>query len=170
MRQNQPLLSKALLMCVILCMHVITQAQPHAGFTASPLSGCSPFLVKFTDTSTGQPTKWKWQFGNGIVSTDKNPSTTYFEPGTYTVKLVVSNAAGRDSVEKISYITVYDKPNLSFFLHEITNCNPHRVSFDDQSSPGSGTIANRLWDFGDGNVSSDQRTSHTYTTAGTFDV
>ena len=60
--------------------------------------------------------------------------------------------------------------NLSFFLNEISNCNPHRVSFDDQSSPGSGTIAKRLWDFGDGNVSSEQHPSHTYTTTGIFDV
>ena len=116
MRQNQPLLSKALLICVILCMHIITRAQLRAGFTASPLSGCSPFLVKFTDASTGQPTKWKWQFGNGIVSTEKNASTTYFEPGTYTVKLVVFNPEGTDSIEKISYITVYDKPQLVIFL------------------------------------------------------
>jgi gliding motility-associated-like protein len=170
MRLHQSSLLKALLICVILLMHNITKAQLHVGFTASLQAGCSPLLVKFTDTSNGQPTKWKWQFGNGIISTEKNPSTTYFEPGTYTVKLVVSNITGADSIEKISYITIYDKPHLSFALNDVSGCNPHIVSFDDQSSPGSGTIANRIWDFGDGNLSTELHPSHTYTGTGIFDV
>src|SRR5215471_8252129 len=72
-------------------------AQPHANFSASPLSGCSPIVVNFTDQSTGNPTQWKWDLGNGVISFLQNPSATYFTPGTYNVKLIVSNSFGIDS-------------------------------------------------------------------------
>src|SRR4051794_13240465 len=35
---------------------------PGAGFTASPTSGVAPLSVSFTDTSTGSPTAWSWDF------------------------------------------------------------------------------------------------------------
>lgn len=67
---------------------------PTASFTASPTSGTAPLAVKFTDTSTGSPTSWAWNFGNGTTSTTQNPSATYSTAGTYTVTLKASNAAG----------------------------------------------------------------------------
>ncbi|MEW1939569.1 PKD domain-containing protein, partial [Pseudarthrobacter sp. NPDC080037] len=38
---------------------------PVASFTASPTSGTAPLNVSFTDTSTGSPTSWAWDFGDG---------------------------------------------------------------------------------------------------------
>ncbi|MFT7649704.1 MAG: PKD repeat protein, partial [Candidatus Poriferisodalaceae bacterium] len=40
-------------------------AAPTASFTASPTSGVGPLDVTFTDTSTGTPTSWFWDFGDG---------------------------------------------------------------------------------------------------------
>ncbi|MFI5185580.1 MAG: PKD domain-containing protein, partial [Chitinophagales bacterium] len=66
------------------------QAQvPVANFTASATSGCSPLKVTFSDQSTGNPTSWDWDFGNGQLSTVQNPTVSYAQPGTYTVTLVV---------------------------------------------------------------------------------
>ncbi|MBL0145575.1 MAG: hypothetical protein IPP48_07255 [Chitinophagaceae bacterium] len=53
-------------------------AQLTANFSATPLSGCSPLIVSFTDQSTGSPTQWHWDLGNSTISTVQNPSTTYF--------------------------------------------------------------------------------------------
>ncbi|WP_095644518.1 PKD domain-containing protein, partial [Methanosarcina spelaei] len=39
--------------------------KPVAAFSVSPTSGRVPLNVKFTDTSTGTPKKWKWDFGDG---------------------------------------------------------------------------------------------------------
>ncbi len=51
-------------------------AQPVANFSATPVSGCSPLLVQFTDISTGNPTSWKWYLDYSNNSVIQNPSTT----------------------------------------------------------------------------------------------
>ena len=45
--------------------------------------------VLFTDTSTGSPTSWQWDFGDGASSTSQNPSRTYAAAGSYIVTLTV---------------------------------------------------------------------------------
>ena len=47
-----------------------------------------------------------WNFGDGQTSTAKNTSHTYNNPGTYTVSLNVSNAAGSNISTKSNLITV----------------------------------------------------------------
>jgi len=91
--------------------------SPTAAFSATPTSGAAPLGVQFTDTSSGGPTAWQWDFQNDgtVDSTQQNPSFVYANPGTYSVKLTVSNASGDDSVTKSSYITVTTAgPTLSF--------------------------------------------------------
>lgn len=65
-------------------------------FTATPTSGTRPLAVQFTDTSTGAPTSWEWDFDNNGTpdSTLQNPTYTYTSVGTYTVKLTTTNAGG----------------------------------------------------------------------------
>lgn len=84
---------------------------PVANFTASSTSGAIPLTVNFTDTSTNTPDGWEWEFfGAGLVqSTEKNPSYTFREPGTYTVKLRARNSSGQNEVVKTGLITVTDK-------------------------------------------------------------
>jgi PKD repeat protein len=65
--------------------------------------------VTFSDFSTGEPTGWTWNFGDGGTSTEQNPVHTYTAIGTYTVTLTVSNAQGEDTTAMPSYITVGDK-------------------------------------------------------------
>jgi hypothetical protein len=67
---------------------------PIASFSASPTSGVVPLQVVFTDTSTGGPTSWQWDFGDATTSQEQNPTHTYTAPGTYTVTLTASNALG----------------------------------------------------------------------------
>jgi PKD repeat protein len=57
----------------------------------------APLAVQFTDTSTNSPTSWLWSFGDGSSSTSQNPSHTYTNAGTYTVRLTVTNAAGSNT-------------------------------------------------------------------------
>jgi hypothetical protein len=57
---------------------------PLAAFSVSPTSGYAPQTIKFTDKSTGSLTSWKWDFGDGTYSTQKNPSHTYSKAGKYT--------------------------------------------------------------------------------------
>jgi PKD repeat protein len=84
----------------------------NADFTASPTSGDAPLLVSFTDASSGSPTSRSWDFDNDgtVDSTATNPTHTYSTPGTYTVKLTVSDGATSDTETKTGYITVSAPP------------------------------------------------------------
>lgn len=163
---------KYVLLIVLLAFSgLTTKAQLSADFTAIPQAGCSPLVVKFTDQSTGSPTQWKWDLGNGTISFLQHPSVTYFNPGQYTIKLVVRNAAGDSSVIiKSQFIEVYAAPSVAFTGNPLTGCFPLPVNFTDQSIAGNGTITQWQWDFGDGTSSNIQNPSHTYTAAGNYNV
>jgi len=85
---------------------VTNPVKPVAAFSASPRSGTKPLKVQFTDKSTGSPTSWKWDFGDGTTSTTHNPLHTYIKKGKLTVKLTVKNAAGSNTKTISNYITV----------------------------------------------------------------
>ncbi len=52
-----------------------------ASFTADPTTGPAPLNVQFTDTSTGGPTSYAWDFGNGDTSADRGPALCVRKPG-----------------------------------------------------------------------------------------
>jgi hypothetical protein len=69
--------------------------EPVAGFTAEPTSGAAPLTVQFTDTSTGMPESYSYDFGDGTTpNTEASPSHVFEAPGTYSVVQTVTNAAG----------------------------------------------------------------------------
>jgi PKD repeat protein len=69
-------------------------APPTASFTATPTSGIVPLTVQFTDTSSGSPSAWAWNFGDGATSSEQNPQHVFANPGTYTVTLTATNTSG----------------------------------------------------------------------------
>ena len=155
---------------MILTCVAVTHAQT-ANFTASTTSGCSPIVVNFQDQSSGNITSWFWDFGNGATSTLQNPSTTYFTPGAYSVKLTVTNAQGSNTLTRSQYITIWGKPTLNFKVSDSAGCFPLRAQFTDLSTPSAGTSNTTwFWDFGDGSQSTTQNPLHAYTTAGNFTV
>jgi len=140
---------------------------PVAAFSASPTSGKTPLNVKFTDTSTGSPTSWFWNFGDDSKSFLQNPTHKYSKAGTYTVSLTVKNAAGRNSVTKTKYITVTAKPVAAFSASPTSGKYPLKVKFTDKST---GTPTKWKWDFGDGTKSFHQNPTHKYSKAGKYTV
>ncbi len=142
---------------------------PVAAFTADDTSGTTPLTVQFTDQSINDPTSWLWDFGDDSTSIIQNPSHTYTDTGTYTVKLKVTNSAGSDSLTKTNYITVDSAvtPVASFTAGDTSGTAPLTVQFTDSSSNNP---TSWLWDFGDDSTSIIQNPSHTYTSAGTYTV
>ncbi len=159
-----------LLSAILTFFSLISHAQLSANFSAVPVSGCAPLVVNFTDLSTGNPTQWRWNLGNGTISFLQNPSVTYFNPGQYTIKLVIQNAGGKDSITRFQYINVYALPTVNFTATPLTGCYPLPVHFTDLSSPGNGSIQSWEWDFGDGTSGNTQNPSHTYTASGNYNV
>jgi PKD repeat protein len=77
----------------------------------------APLAVQFTDSSTGSPTSWSWDFGDGGTSNAQNPSHTYASAGVYDVTLTATNASGSDAEVKTDYITVSEPPTGGITLN-----------------------------------------------------
>lgn len=91
----------------------ITVREPRikADFVGSPTSGASPLTVKFTDKTTGSPTNWFWDFGDGFTAAGvKDPSHTYIYGGKYTVTLTATLGDEIDRAVKPDYINVIGGP------------------------------------------------------------
>ena len=86
----------------------VSPAPPVASFNGTPTTGNAPLTVIFTDSSTGSPTSWSWDFGDGNTTnaTVQHPVHTYYSPGVYTVNLTVTNGYGTDTKSATDYVTV----------------------------------------------------------------
>ena len=87
------------------------QVAPVASFQGDS-AACTGQVLNFLDFSTPAPANRMWYFQGGTppTSTSPSPAVTYASPGNYDVKLVVSNAAGQDSLTKSSFVTVTTAP------------------------------------------------------------
>jgi len=147
-----------------------TPVPPVANFAASPISGKAPLNVKFTDKSSGSPTSWKWDFGDGTSSTLKNSAHTYNKAGKYTVRLTVKSAAGTNTKTIKDYITVKTtpvKPVAAFSATPTSGYAPLKVQFTDKST---GSPTSWKWSFGDGKTSTSKSSAYTYSKAGKYTV
>ncbi|MBI4583420.1 MAG: PKD domain-containing protein [Planctomycetes bacterium] len=86
-------------------------SKPVAQFKADPEGGEVPVRVQFTDQSSGDIRIWKWNFGDGQTSNEKNPAHLYGQTGKYSVKLEVSGPGGSSEQLREDYIFVQDRIN-----------------------------------------------------------
>ena len=165
-----------------------------AGFSASPTSGNVPLYVQFTDQSTGSPTSWAWNFGDGSTSNLQSPSCIYTQAGTYTVTLTALNANGVSSKSAQIIVSalvvptpvvptpvvptpvvptpvvptpVVPTPVAAFTTSVTTGTAPATITFTDLST---GSPTSWFWSFGDGSTSTLENPAHVYTQAGTYTV
>ena len=148
----------------------IVNPNPAANFTFA--NSCKDSVAVFTNTSTisnGTIATYNWNFGDGGLSKNGNPTHAYTATGNYPVSLLAVSAFGcRDSITKA--ITVNPRPAANFTFKN--TCQDTAVKFVDGSSIASGTIVSRFWNFGDGGTLSGNVTnpSHKYVAAGTYTV
>jgi gliding motility-associated-like protein len=132
------------------------------------LNACVSQSVIFTDQSlviTADPIiSWEWDFDDGNLSSLQNPQHPYGSSGTYNVRLTITYSSGQ-VVNVIHTITVYDNPAANFSFN--IPCEGNATNFTDQSQIN---IATWEWVFGDGNISNQQHPTHTYLTAGSYNV
>ncbi len=145
----------------------VDQPVPVANFICDDQDGVTPHTVRFTDTSTGEPNRWEWNFGDGSpVSTSQNPTHTYQKAGNFTAVLRVSNDAGQ-STKKLLIQVVMPLPVADFSASTRSGKLPLTVRFTDRSTSEP---TSWRWDFGDGGSSREQNPSHTYNRRGAFTV
>ena len=146
-----------------------TEAGPAASFSYS-----TNFLeVSFTDISVegdGVIDTWGWDFGDGSSSSQKNPTYTYRQPGIFNVSLKAIGDGGEDIEVKNNYVEVYRRANANFTINKgpdekIFIPNDPLVTINYSINADS-----YLWDFGDGNTSTERNPTHYYTKEGTFPI
>ena len=91
-----------------------------ANFTANNVNICLGSSITFNDISTGSPTSWTWDFGDGNSSTLQNPTHTYSSDGTYNVSLTISDGTITETETKTAFIAVGSTVNTQ---ENITACN-----------------------------------------------
>ena len=135
---------------------VVVVTPPTAGFTADVTEGCAPLTVQFTDQSSENATSWSWEFegGNPSASTAQNPVVEYLSAGVFGVTLTVSNAAGNSTTTQTSYIAVNDVPTAGFG----STVDGVEATFTNTST----NATSYLWDFGDGDTSTELNPVHSY--------
>jgi PKD repeat protein len=144
--------------------NVLIVTSPTAGFTVNTTIGCGPLDVQFTDLSSSNTTSWAWSFpgGSPATSTERNPVVNYATPGTYSVTLIASTAAGNSTFERINYITVTGPPTVGF----TPSVSGQTVSLVNTSSNALAYI----WNMGDGTTLTSANPTYTYLNGGTYTV
>jgi len=103
--------------------------EPAARFVGEPRAGSEPLVVAFSDESTGHGlSDWFWEFGDGMISKQRNPTHEYRRPGRYTVSLRVTGILGSDTETKPDYVLVEPGVLASVFEENGLGINPNVFS------------------------------------------
>ncbi|MEE4271482.1 MAG: PKD domain-containing protein [Thermoanaerobaculales bacterium] len=147
-----------------------TPTPPVASFEWTPPTPTVGQLISFTDTSTGDPTSWAWDFGDGETSVEQNPTHAFASEGEFQVSLSVENDDGSDTVSNTFTVGPSSGcvPTCSATAPATAELNEQVDFAGDVEAPGCSGEAAVVWDFGDGSTSGEINPSHVYRTLGTL--
>lgn len=146
----------------IICLNGLGAMLPIADFAINYENPCIG-EVAFVNTTTNSVTTYLWSMGDGSAYNTQNVTHYYQKPGTYTVKLTVTNNAGTDTISK----TVTVNPlYVDFSMTNDTVLKGDVVNFYDSSV----VATTWRWNFGDGTTSNVQNPSNTYNIVGKYTV
>jgi PKD repeat protein len=135
---------------------------------------CEDSAVLFSSVVPETVISYNWNFSVGPSSTDKNPSHTFSNAGTYSVQLTGASSNGCNN-SKTKPVTIYTKPSVDFKIDPPPlSCSGSETAFKDLTiDPNDSDLQFWQWNFGDagaGNTAAIQNPSHTYANAGTYTV
>lgn len=155
--------------CVITEIQADIPEYPGPEMTMDDPDGCAPHAVSFTNsTPSTEPMICEWSFSNGGSSLICDPTEIFDDPGFYDVTLTITfpDACPVDTTYA-NAIEVFEIPVAAFTTDTIIGCIDLPVQFTNTST---GPVASGVYDFGDGSGAPGLDVTHTYTTAGTWDV
>ncbi len=128
------------------------------------MTGCDSLIVTFLDETPGNILARQWWFPGGTpaTSTAQSPTVIYRQPGIHPVYLGVRNVYGVDTLSLPAAIVQTD-PMAAFSYVS----NGTTVTFTNQSIGGANSY---LWDFGDGDTSTQINPVHVYAAKGGYTV
>lgn len=139
--------------------------QPVAAFTTTPDSVCAGATIVFEAIQTGGSfANYDWRFDPSAqpsIADGPGPHAVKFSsPGNKNVQLIAYNNVGADTI--VRTVKALASPIANFFVH----LNGLAATFNNNSQHAH----SYLWDFGDGNGSTQANPVHTYTTPGAYSV
>ncbi|MBI1221415.1 MAG: PKD domain-containing protein [Bacteroidetes bacterium] len=167
--------------------HPLVIVGPIANFTfQSDSIGCEPLRVYFKNESSNA-TNYIWQFndsGNTVLSTTSD-TAFYFDYelyGNFIPTLTAQGSFNQNGItvsceatypdstawDSLRLVSVYETPNAGFSY--TTNCANKSASFTNTSITDNNSILSFLWEFGDGDTSSQQEPTHYYSDTGHYFV
>lgn len=153
---------------LILPNYISTGVVPVADFVAVTTEDCEGVPISFTNQSQNF-TSCLWDFGDGNTSTGTNPSHIYTSGGVYTITLIAYNGTQgcSHSQTRSQYITVNSKPLSSMAVNQASSCDVNQQFNFTSNTTGASSWQ---WNFGDGNISTQQNPAHVYAAAGSYSV
>ncbi len=136
-------------------------------FTMEPVNFNSSASTTIQNTTI---TNYSWDFDDGNISYETNPTHVFNDNGVYNVQLTVENSVlAVDNFTRT--IIVHNRPPQVNFNPEIKIVfTGENIDFVDNSSDTDGNITNYFWDFDDGTNSTQQNNNHTFTRSGFYTV
>lgn len=122
---------------------ILVRPYPSVSFGISEDEGCSPLEIDLINNTLGNPDDFRWDFGNGMQSTDLEPLSPLFYADRDTIEqfdiqLTASNECGVDSLSK--RVTVFP-PDVEAFieLDTLSACQGFEFQLKSESTPGAAT-------------------------------
>jgi len=137
----------------------------NTSFSSDISNSCNqPVSVKLKN-NTPNSAVVLWNFGDGTISTKNNPEKIYAEPGNYKVSLEVTDSSGC-TVKKESEKVIHALKPMVRFTGDTFTCAGYQVKFTNFTP----NAASYLWNFGDGETSTQKNPFHVYKQNGHYDV
>ncbi len=143
----------------------VSDAEMTSDFSITKLDSCDNFQIALTNLSTPisggdfSNTTFTWDYGDGATFVGQNPPThTYTAEGTYTVTLIVVNPDACNSPDTVVKTVTFDVTFVDAGFTAPNVCAGAQTNFANTST--NATTA--LWNFGDGNASSDISPNHVF--------
>ncbi|MFY0674272.1 MAG: PKD domain-containing protein [Bacteroidia bacterium] len=109
----------------------------------------------------------EFHFGDGMSSFGRSANHTYTSADTFTTAMVVTTVNGCTDTATTD-VVIFPMPEVMFSGND--TCEFDAISFANNSTITSGTLATYAWNFGDGNSSTDETPAHSFDTLGVYTV
>ncbi len=148
------------------CQEIVVEFGVGADCASSYEFTNDGLTVHFYETADGDVIDYHWDFGDGDVSDDANPTHVFDFPGVYTICLTITTA---DSciAEYCLEIEVSAAGGDCESDFEFTE-DGLLIHFFETADGGGADITEYHWSFGDGTFSDDANPAHTYIEEGVY--
>ena len=127
--------------------------------------------VDLTDTSSGEPVTWNWDFGDGTGAAGPEVTKIWDVEGVFTVTLFVTNAVGEEAAQSFNFTVIAPDlarvPTADFNFRSATVETGEALQFVDASTGDPDSL---VWNFGDGTTATGSQVTHTFAAPGQFEV